>query len=328
MRVWVDLTNSPSCPGPAAGHRASARRGPEVHVTARDFAQTARRCASASAWSTGDRPPPRRQAAGQGAGPGRALGGADPLGARDAAASTWRSATAPTTSPSPPRCCASRARRRSTTSGRPCSTPSTAGSRRRVVVPDGDPARAPGPLRRARQAPALRRGSRRSTTWPTSSPTRRARRARPDPAQPIAVVRTPPAVSLYHRFENDLFAAGAATRLRGAQTVVLPRTPEQRAELRAGGRVHRPRARDRRAVADRLRRPRRLRRGDDEPRGRRAGHARVHHFEGRLGAVDEQLIADGRLASSRAPPKVRWPRDTQSAAARSAASGATCSPSP
>ena len=30
-----------------------------------------------------------------------------------------------------------------------------------------------------------------------------------DPARPIAVVRTPPAVSLYHRFENPLFAAGA-----------------------------------------------------------------------------------------------------------------------
>ena len=28
-----------------------------------------------------------------------------------------------------------------------------------------------------------------------------------DPARPIAVVRTPPAVSLYHRFENPLFAA-------------------------------------------------------------------------------------------------------------------------
>ena len=56
-----------------------------------------------------------------------------------------------------------------------------------------------------------------------------------DPAEPIAVVRTPPAVSLYHRFENDLFGQ-VLERLRGAQTVVLPRTPEQRAELaRAGG---------------------------------------------------------------------------------------------
>ena len=51
-----------------------------------------------------------------------------------------------------------------------------------------------------------------------------------DPARPIAVVRTPPAVSLYHRFENPLFGA-VLDRLRGEQTVVLPRTPEQRAEL-------------------------------------------------------------------------------------------------
>ena len=47
-------------------------------------------------------------------------------------------------------------------------------------------------------------------------------------------MRTPPAVSLYHRFENDLFG-GVLDALRGAQTVVLPRTPEQRAELVADG---------------------------------------------------------------------------------------------
>jgi predicted glycosyltransferase len=51
-----------------------------------------------------------------------------------------------------------------------------------------------------------------------------------DPAQPIAVVRTPPIVSLYHRFENDVFA-DVLDRLRGTQTVVLPRVAEQRAQL-------------------------------------------------------------------------------------------------
>ena len=45
-----------------------------------------------------------------------------------------------------------------------------------------------------------------------------------DPAQPIVVVRTPPVVSLYHRFDNDLFGA-VLERLRGTQAVVLPRTP-------------------------------------------------------------------------------------------------------
>src|SRR5438270_923956 len=56
-----------------------------------------------------------------------------------------------------------------------------------------------------------------------------------DPAAPIAVVRTPPAVSLYHRFENDLFGQ-VLSALRGSQAVVLPRTTEQRSELaRSGG---------------------------------------------------------------------------------------------
>jgi predicted glycosyltransferase len=48
-----------------------------------------------------------------------------------------------------------------------------------------------------------------------------------DAGEPLAVVRTPPAVSLYHRFENPLFAA-VLERLRGEQAVVVPRTPRQR----------------------------------------------------------------------------------------------------
>ena len=35
-----------------------------------------------------------------------------------------------------------------------------------------------------------------------------------DPARPIAVIRTPPEVSLYHRFANDLFADVLAARPR------------------------------------------------------------------------------------------------------------------
>ena len=51
-----------------------------------------------------------------------------------------------------------------------------------------------------------------------------------DRDRPIAVVRTPPEVSLYHRFHNELFS-DVLDRLRGAQTVVLPRTREQRIQL-------------------------------------------------------------------------------------------------
>src|SRR3954454_23570494 len=54
-------------------------------------------------------------------------------------------------------------------------------------------------------------------------------------SEPLAVVRTPPDVSLYHRFENPLFQQ-VLDRLRPqAQVVVLPRTAEQRAELHGAG---------------------------------------------------------------------------------------------
>jgi len=115
-----------------------------------------------------------------------------------------------------------------------------------------------------------------------------------DSEQPITVVRTPPEVSLYHRFENDLFAQVLA-RLAGNQTVVLPRTPEQRAELkRAGGFVVPERAIDAQsliAFADLV-----VSAGGTMNREAVALGTPVYTvFEGRLGAVDERLIGDGRL---------------------------------
>ncbi len=135
-----------------------------------------------------------------------------------------------------------------------------------------------------------------------------------DGAQPIAVVRTPPAVSLYHRFENDLFGQ-VLDRLRGAQTVVLPRTPEQRAELaRAGGFVVPERAIDAQsliAYADLV-----VSAGGTMNREAVAlGTPVFTVFEGRLGAVDERLIAEGRLARLQSPDQVRLAkRDRVSAA--------------
>jgi uncharacterized protein len=112
-----------------------------------------------------------------------------------------------------------------------------------------------------------------------------------DPAQPIAVVRTPPAVSLYHRFENPLFAQ-VLDRLRGTQTVVLPRIDAQRAEL--GGFVVPERAIDAQsliAFADLV-----ISAGGTMNREAVAlGTPVWTTFEGRLGAVDAQLIAEGRL---------------------------------
>jgi uncharacterized protein len=124
-----------------------------------------------------------------------------------------------------------------------------------------------------------------------------------DPADPIAVVRTPPTVSLYHRFENDLFGA-VLQRLRGTQTVVLPRTDEQRAELvTQGGFIVPERAIDAQsliAFADLM-----VSAGGTMNREAVAlGTPVFTVFEGRLGAVDERLIADGRLLRLARPADV------------------------
>ena len=114
-----------------------------------------------------------------------------------------------------------------------------------------------------------------------------------DPAEPIAVVRTPPAVSLYHRFENHVLG-GVLERLRGSQTVVLPRTQQQRAELRGRGFVVPDQAIDAQsliAYADLV-----VSAGGTMNREAVAlGTPVWTTFQGRLGAVDERLIAEGRL---------------------------------
>jgi predicted glycosyltransferase len=124
-----------------------------------------------------------------------------------------------------------------------------------------------------------------------------------DRSQPIGVVRTPPAVSLYHRFENDLFGQ-VLERLRGAQVVVLPRTAEQRAQLaQSGGFLvpeHAIDAQSLIAYADLV-----VSAGGTMNREAVALGAPVFTvFEGRLGAVDERLIGEGRLQRLRSPDEV------------------------
>ncbi len=129
----------------------------------------------------------------------------------------------------------------------------------------------------------------------------------PDPAVPgelglradriTIVLRPPPEVSLYHRFHNDLFAAVAA-RLRGAvvageaQVVALPRTQAQRERL--DGFVVPEDAVDAQsliAAADLV-----VSAGGTMNREAVALGTPVYTtFEGRLGAVDERLIGEGRL---------------------------------
>ena len=124
-----------------------------------------------------------------------------------------------------------------------------------------------------------------------------------DPEQPIVVVRTPPAVSLYHRFENPLFAR-VLERLRGTQAVVLPRTAAQREEIRALGGLSVPeRAIDAQsliAFADLV-----VSAGGTMNREAVAlGTPVFTTFEGRLGAVDERLLAEGRMRRLEDPEQV------------------------
>lgn len=126
-----------------------------------------------------------------------------------------------------------------------------------------------------------------------------------DPAEPIVVVRTPPSVSLYHRFEHDTFGAVLEKlREQGTQAVVLPRTPEQREQLReVGGFILPERAIDAQsliAFADLM-----VSAGGTMNREAVAlGTPVFTSFEGRLGAVDEQLIAEGRLRRLTDPDEV------------------------
>jgi uncharacterized protein len=126
-----------------------------------------------------------------------------------------------------------------------------------------------------------------------------------DRSRPLVVVRTPPEVSLYHRFENPLFR-GVLERLRGGegQAVVLPRTAAQRAELASlGGFIVPERAVDAQSLvsfADLV-----ISAGGTMNREAVALGTPVYTtFEGRLGAVDEALLRGGRLRRLSHPDEV------------------------
>ena len=117
-----------------------------------------------------------------------------------------------------------------------------------------------------------------------------------DSARPLVIVRTPPEVSLYHRFENPLFPRILERLARsGAQTVVLPRTEAQREEISRLGDFVVPRqvvdAQSLVALADLV-----VSAGGTMNREAVALGTPVYTtFEGRLGAVDEALLREGRL---------------------------------
>jgi uncharacterized protein len=125
----------------------------------------------------------------------------------------------------------------------------------------------------------------------------------------LVVVRTPPEVSLYHRFENPLFRR-VLERLAGeeVQTVVLPRTPTQREEIARLGPFKIPeRAVDAQslvAFSDLV-----VSAGGTMNREAVALGTPVYTtFEGRLGAVDEALLREGRLRKLGDPRDIRVER--------------------
>jgi predicted glycosyltransferase len=138
-----------------------------------------------------------------------------------------------------------------------------------------------------------------------------------DRARPIVVVRTPPEVSLYHRFENDVFAQ-VLIRLRdaardGLQAVVLPRVESQRVELsREGAFVLPEKAIDAQSLisfADLV-----ISAGGTMNREAVALGTPVYTtFQGRPGAVDDELIAEGRMGRLEDPAELDLSRREESA---------------
>ena|SRR5215207_956991 len=129
-----------------------------------------------------------------------------------------------------------------------------------------------------------------------------------DPARVLAIMRTPPDVSLYHRHENELFA-GVLDRLGGDDSVhaiVLPRTEEQR---RAIVTLDLPSlrvpeqavdAQSLVALADLV-----VSAGGTMNREAVAlGTPAYTTFAGRVGSVDEQLIREGRLRPLATPDEL------------------------
>ena len=292
MRVWVDLTNSPHVLVMRPLIEAMRTEGHQVEVTARDFAQTLELCERLGVEHT----PIGRHGGGGVAGKG--LG----LLARSASLARW-----------------GRRRGFDVAMGHASNDVMVAASllripsatafdyewataqhsvncrlARAVVVPEAIP---PERLHRYGAHGKLRR-------YPGLKEEYYLADFEPDPSvldelgldgsAPIVVVRTPPEVSLYHRFESPLFR-GVLERLRGMQAVVLPRTPAQRDELSMLNGFTVPRsavdAQSLIALADLV-----ISAGGTMNREAVAlGTPVFTTFEGRLGAVDEALLREGRL---------------------------------
>jgi predicted glycosyltransferase len=302
MRIWVDLTNSPHVLVMRPVIEALRADGHEVEVTARDFAQTLQLC---ERFGIAHTPVGRHRGEHRAS---KALG----LASRSVALTRW-----------------ARGRRFDVAMGHGSNDVSVAAAAlripsatafdyewaavqhhvncrlaRAVVVPEAIP---PQRLERYGAAGKLRRyaGLKEEYYLADFEPDDAVLdELGLDPAAPITVVRTPPEVSLYHRFESPLFTR-MLEALRGTQAVVLPRTVSQRSEIEAlGGLVlpaHAIDAQSLIALADLV-----VSAGGTMNREAVALGTPVYTtFEGTLGAVDEELISDGRLRRLEDPEQVR-----------------------
>ena len=293
MRIWVDLTNSPHVLVMRPIVRALEADGHEVEVTARDFAQTLELCGRLELEHT---------AIGRHGGGGRA-GKAFGLVSRSASLTRWargRGFHAALGHGSNDITVAAKLLRIPSATAFDYEWATVQHSVncrlvRNVVVPDAIPAE------------RLYRYGARGKVRPYAGLKEEYYLADFEPgdavlgelgldvSQPIAVVRTPPDVSLYHRFENPLFKQVLERLREQAQTVVLPRTSDQREEISsAGGFVVPQRAVDAQSLvwhADLV-----VSAGGTMNREAVALGTPVYTtFEGRLGAVDERLLAEGRM---------------------------------
>jgi uncharacterized protein len=307
MRVWVDLTNSPHVLVLRPLIELMRADGHEVEVTARDFAQTLELCERFGIEHT---------AIGRHRG-GRLAGKALGLASRSAALARW-----------------ARGRRFDVAIGHGSNDVSVAAALLRVpsatafdyewaaaqhhvncrlarvvMVPDAIP---PERLDRYGARGKVRGYAGLKEEYYLAD-------FEPDPAvlaelgvdreRPLVVVRTPPEVSLYHRFENPLFRRVLERLAAGeAQTVVLPRTAAQREEIaRLGDFTIPERAIDAQslvAYADLV-----ISAGGTMNREAVAlGTPVFTTFEGRLGAVDEALLREGRLRKLDDPGQIEVER--------------------
>lgn len=297
MKVWVDLTNSPHVLVLRPVIAELRARGHEVQVTARDFAQTLELC---------ERHGIEHTAIGRHRG-GRYAGKA--LGLADRSHALWRW---------------SRGRGFDLAIGHGSNDVTVAAAlrripsvtmfdyewakiqhnvncrmARRVIVPDAIPPErlfAYGAKGKIHAYPGLKEEYYLSDFEPDEAV---LDELGVDRSKVLVLLRTPPEVALYHRLENDLFGS-LIDRLAaddGLQVVALARTPEQRSDLAGLGAANfivPERAIDGPslvALADAV-----IGAGGTMNREAVAlGTPVWTTFAGRLGAVDERLLSEGRL---------------------------------